>query len=342
MTQKLLLKSALPAALTALLADHAVFAPTGEAERHAFTCLSSAEASETADAVNLDGLTTISPKEILFPRSETLYGIGLENGEISTPEPTGPTVIFGVRPCDVRSIANLDCSFLEKGFVDTAYVQRRENLTIIALACKELQSPACFCDSMGGGPASAEGADIMLTETADGKAFLVSFLTAKGEAIEKLWETASVLTEPNSADTAPPPPVCTLKVDKPQDLPAKLMAAFDDPAWERLSESCLGCGTCSYICPTCYCFDIDTEISGGKAEQLRCWDCCMFSDYSRMAGGHDPRPTKKERLRNRFLHKLAYFDERHGRTLCVGCGRCIAKCPSGVDIAHVIEWGGTL
>ena len=355
-TVQLMKKTALPDALAALLAGYTVFAPTGEAERLAFSQIDAG----SLNSVNLKGTPALSAKEALFPRTETLFGVELKTNEILPEEPEGTiavkTAIFGVRPCDTRGILNLDCVFLEKGYIDTAYAKRRENLTVITLACNEIPFPTCFCTSMGGGPEDREGADVFITETADPEIWSVSFNTKKGLAVMKAWENASVLTEPADAGAATKTgagdakpaaakikaPAPMLSVKKPKDLAAKLTAAFEDPAWARFSEACIGCGTCSYICPTCYCFDIGMETGAGTATEFRCWDCCMFSDYTRMAGGHDPRPTKKERLRNRYLHKLAYFDERYGKTLCVGCGRCILKCPAGLDIASIIEWGATL
>jgi len=336
-TTKLLKKENLTDAINALLPSYEVFAPVGEGERLAFTKIG----AESSGKINLSGLPAVSPKDLLFPRSETLYGISLDTGETYQQEEALPTAIFGIRPCDARGIVNLDRVFIDEAYTDSAYADRREKLTIVTAACGVVQSPACFCDSMGGGPDSEEGSDAILTETDDGSVFLVSFLTEKGDEIGKIWESAGLISSPGKAKAAAPPS-CELKVTKPADLPEKLKAAFEDPAWGRFSEACIGCGACSFICPTCYCFDIDSETHGGIAEQLRCWDCCVFSDYSRMAGGHNPRPTKKERLRQRYLHKLSWFDERYGRTLCVGCGRCIMKCPAGLDIASIIEWGGTL
>jgi len=352
---KLMQKTALADALDALLRDYAVYAPVGEAERHAFSRLEAGGAG----AVNLEGTPVVPPKELLFPRSETLFGIDTDTGDVSAPGQAGQTgqagqsgqagqaeeegrvALFGSRPCDARSIVNLDHAFLDKGYVDSAYAKRREGLTVISLACARIPSPACFCGAMGGGPADSEGSDALLTETKNGKAWLVSFLTEKGKAIEAVWQEAGVLSSPGRTAAAEAP-ACPLDPGKPENLAEKLKAAFEDSEWARFSEACLGCGTCSYICPTCYCFDIDSEMRGKTAEEFRCWDSCMFSDYSRIAGGYNPRPTKKERLRNRYMHKLAWFDESHGRTLCVGCGRCIIKCPAGLDIASVIEWGGSL
>ena len=112
---------------------------------------------------------------------------------------------------------------------------------------------------------------------------------------------------------------------------------FDNPIWEEVTRPCIGCATCTYVCPTCYCFDINSENRGNEGVSFRCWDSCMFTDYTLMAGGHNPRPTKKERLRNRYMHKLSYFVDRHGTSLCVGCGRCILKCPAHLDIAEFID-----
>ena len=122
-----------------------------------------------------------------------------------------------------------------------------------------------------------------------------------------------------------------------QDLSTKLKGMFEHPIWDEVSKPCMGCGTCTYVCPTCYCFDIGSDNHGAEGTKFRCWDSCMFSDYARMAGGHDPRPSKKERVRNRYMHKLSYFNERYGTTLCVGCGRCVSKCPSGMDITDFIN-----
>jgi ferredoxin len=120
----------------------------------------------------------------------------------------------------------------------------------------------------------------------------------------------------------------------------KLSAMFEHPLWDELHLPCLGCGTCTFACPTCYCFEMGPELRGTMGTEMRYWDSCMFSEYTRMAGGHNPRPTLKERLRNRYLHKLSFFAERYGQGLCVGCGRCIEKCPVGLDISKVIEMIG--
>ena len=117
----------------------------------------------------------------------------------------------------------------------------------------------------------------------------------------------------------------------------KTKELFDRPEWKQLSESCLGCGTCTFVCPTCQCYDIKEFDSGKLVRRFRCWDSCMYSDFTKMSAGQ-PRPTQLERFRQRFMHKLVYFpDNNDGCFGCVGCGRCLAKCPIHMNIVKVIK-----
>ena len=114
-------------------------------------------------------------------------------------------------------------------------------------------------------------------------------------------------------------------------------ALFDRPEWAELSESCLGCGACTFVCPTCQCYDIRDFDTGHGVQRFRCWDSCMYSDFTKMAGGN-PRLTQKERFRQRFMHKLVYYPANNeGIFSCVGCGRCLAKCPISMNIVKVIK-----
>jgi ferredoxin len=276
----------------------------------------------------LERNTVLPPKELLFPRSEKLYEYDRKTGETAGSITEEKIVIAGIRPCDVRSIGKLDKVFLGDEYRDVYYQARRENLTMIAYGCAQ-PLDTCFCDSTGGVPNEAPEADLMMNE--DGDSYVLTANSPKGEQLLALFP--ELLTEDDEAFAAPSVS-CSLKMAGADDLHEKLIARFDDPLWTELSDACLGCGCCSYICPTCYCFDVGRENRGRMGTAFRCWDSCMFSDYSRMAGGHNPRPTKKERLRNRYLHKLAYFPERYGESLCVGCGRCIDKCPAHLDITN--------
>ena len=106
---------------------------------------------------------------------------------------------------------------------------------------------------------------------------------------------------------------------------------FKSPVWDELSQTCLGCGT------TCQCYDIKDFNTGNGVIRYRCWDSCMYSDFTRMAHGNN-RLTQKERFRQRFMHKLVYFPENNnGEFSCVGCGRCLAKCPISMNIVKVMK-----
>lgn len=288
---------------------------------------------KSGDEMFLEGFNTINPpKDILFPNYEEMYkyktGPDAYIKEV-VPEET-EKIIFGIRPCDVRSIESLDKVFFTKEYVDSYYAKRREHVATIAFGCVMTQE-TCFCSSMGLDPNEAPAADIMMNAGKD-DTYIIETQTERGKEI--LEKAKSVLEEGGEAEKNTK---CRLEINKPEDLDVILADMFEDEIWAEVTEACIGCGTCTYVCPTCYCFDIDNENFSSEGCKYRCWDSCMFSDYTRMAGGHNPRPTKKERLRNRYMHKLSYFNERYGETLCTGCGRCIQKCPAHLDISEFIE-----
>ena len=276
--------------------------------------------------------TVLPPKDILFPKTEKMYSYKIGDPNVITELSEVPKrAIVGIRACDVHSIECMDKVFIQEGYTDTFYSNRRNAGLLVAISCPHA-SDNCFCDSMGLDPNNAPGADIMMTDGGD--YYTVAANTEKGKAVLDSWKAFLEEGETAKSDTK-----CTLKADYREDLPKQLVANFkNDEIWNRYSKACLGCGTCSFICPTCYCFDVNLDKNGKEGTEFRCWDSCMFSDYNRIAGGINARPTKKERLRNRFLHKLSYFRERYDTCLCAGCGRCISKCPSHIDIAEFINY----
>ena len=287
---------------------------------------------EPGAAVPEGANTTMPPKDILFPKTEKMYAYKLADPTSITELGEAPKrAVFGIRPCDVHSIECMDKVFLQEGYTDSFYANRRANSCLIAVSCPQA-SDNCFCEAMGLDPNNAPGADIMLTDGGD--FYTAKAYTEKGEAILEEWKEFLEDGEEAKSDVH-----CSLKPDYREDLPKQLVENFkNDEIWNRYSKACLGCGTCSFVCPTCYCFDINLDKGTSEGTEFRCWDSCMFSDYNLIAGGINARPTKKERLRNRFLHKLAYFLERYDTNLCAGCGRCISKCPSHIDIAEFIDY----
>lgn len=318
-------KSDLKEALQILSAKAGVFVPS-MVEGVARFALWDNESDIDLTRVN----TELPPKDILFPQTEKMYAYKMgKNIEIKEIVENPEQVIFGIRPCDVRSIECMDRVFLEKTYVDNFYARKRENVTLISVGCRET-ARTCFCDSMGLNPSDAPGADVMMNETGD--VYVVEAYTPKGKEVLEAWKHLL-----KKGGKKPAAAECTLKVQMSDELPAKLGKMFEHPIWDEVCKPCIGCGTCTYVCPTCYCFDMDSDNHGTEGTKFRCWDSCMFSEYTRMAGGHNPRPSKKERVRNRYLHKLSYFPDRYGISLCVGCGRCVEKCPSHMDISRFID-----
>ena len=245
------------------------------------------------------------------------------------PEDKEPKLLFGVRSCDMKSLECLDQVFLTKGFVDQFYKEKRDNTTIIALNCTK-PGQACFCTSMGVDPQNGVNADIQAYLSGDYIGFEAK--TEKGSKALDLIKgqlAEQQIKIPDALDFK-------LKVDV-EGVPEKLKGMFESPVWEEVSRKCLNCGACTFVCPTCHCFDISQNVRGEEGTKYRCWDSCMYGEYTQMAGGHNPRPGKKEKVRNRFMHKLSYFPERYNMLLCTGCGRCINVCPINMDITSIIN-----
>jgi sulfhydrogenase subunit beta (sulfur reductase) len=276
----------------------------------------------------------MSVKDAFFPPTERLLTIEKIGQTIDLKEmlPEGEQIIFGVRSCDARGLLALDALFIDTEPVDNNYARRRENTTIIGLACTEM-ADTCFCTSVGGAPDDPAGMDVMLYPVKDG--YQVQVLTEKGgkivsgewSVVNGEWDSPQAFANPNSQ----------FQIPNSSSWPAQ----FNDDFWSAMSERCLSCRICAYVCPTCRCFDVRdeavlTDHSNSTFERIRCWDSCAGTVYRRIAGGHNPREAKGERLRNRFFCKFYYYPEQYGPTACTGCGRCIESCPVNIDITEVI------
>lgn len=332
----LLRKTRLDDLLAALSVQARVYVPALPSGESASRFVLVQQANNTAfDLVN----TTMPPKDLLFPQTQKMYRYGFDDEGSAFIDPihdADDTVLFGLRSCDMRSIECMDDVFLSKGYDDEFYGSRRERLTTVAIACAEV-AETCFCDSMGLNPNAAPGADIQLSPLADGSGYVVAAQTGKGEAALVGW---SEFLERESGEGAQGTPLlstsCTLKVNA-EGIKTRLDGMFEHPLWDEVSKKCITCGTCTFVCPTCHCFDIGQENKMRDGERFRCWDSCMFSSYTEMAGHHNPRADKTSRVRQRFMHKLCFFEDRYGKSLCVGCGRCVEKCPVALDITVLID-----
>lgn len=270
-------------------------------------------------------------KEILFPQTEHLMTFEMDHGnvEISRSFEAAATVIFGVRPCDARGGQILDKVLIEAGPEERYYQARRESTALIGLACKQM-GDACFCTSVGGAPDDPSGMDVMLYEVEGG--YLV-------ELHSKLGSSLFAGAELTDTDLEKPP--VDLKLSYPVPPEEVWRNAFESELWAENADRCLSCRICAYVCPTCRCFDVRDEKLPSKngseySERVRCWDSCSGETYRRIAGGHNPRAAKADRLRNRIFCKLYYIREQTGWLACTGCGRCIELCPVNIDITEVM------
>ena len=285
--------------------------------------------------------TTRSAKDFFFPQTENMMEFKMEGKKIElvdTRSATEDFVVFGVRACDARSFTILDKVFLADP-VDSYYANRRAHGTIVTLACTR-PTETCFCSAFGIDPANPEG-DVVtwMTETdlylkaltEKGTALLDSITDLLSDGDESAVETQKKVTGEIMAKL----PLQNLPLDAFK--PEKMLEFFNSPKWATLSESCLGCGTCTFVCPTCQCYDIKDFDTGHGVKRFRCWDSCMYSDFTKMAHGNS-RLSQVERFRQRFMHKLVYFPaNNNGEFGCVGCGRCLSKCPISMNIVKVMK-----
>jgi NAD-dependent dihydropyrimidine dehydrogenase PreA subunit len=321
--------------LQSLMVEYDLFAPVQLAEGVAVF-----KKIDRPDEVDFSSSNTQKPaKEVFFPQSETMFRYektGKQHQVTSTEEVERKRVILGARPCDIQAVSLIDQVFSGKEYTDVYYVNKRKATTIIGMACDHPLS-TCFCSSMKGGPFHREGSDLFLIDL--GEAYLVELLTEKGKTFQKNKFLKEALAKDiNSAkeveEKATPKTDGSLPV---AGIEKRLDQMLESPFWERVQEKCIGCRICTYLCPTCHCFDIVDEALTNKGQRVRNWDSCLSSLYSQETSGHNPRPTNRERTRQRIMHKFNYFPKNFDQIACVGCGRCIIYCPVNFDIRQTIK-----
>lgn len=288
--------------------------------------------------------TTRSAKDFFFPKTEHLVSYEMSGKEVKVVDPRKDVedfVIFGVRACDARGFTAIDNVYLNMNPVDSYYKNRREHGTVIVLACNE-PAKTCFCSTFGIDASLAKPAGDVSCWLADGKYYFEAN-TDKGKAFVENAKSAL-----EDADTSAVEACRKDIVEKVEKIPfahldlskfqgKDMLKIFNSKIWDKVSEPCVGCGTCTYVCPTCMCFDVRDFATSNGVRQIRCWDSCMYNDFTQMAA-ENPRHTQKERSRQRFMHKLMYYPMAHdGMFSCVGCGRCVENCPVNMNIVKVIK-----
>lgn len=333
METRLLKKDDLGALVEKLVADGTVVgAPVERGGQPVFAKIS------TADEIKLNHvIPRNSIKDFFFPQTEVVAVFNLESKTVKVEGPSmefPETVLLMATPCDAASVASLRSVFTWKGEEDGFFLNREARTTIISLACTE-RDGACFCTSVGLSPDTSEGSDLLFRATLNGN-YMVEVVTDRGKALIDRFPT---LFDEGSEDTKP---IASPPVIEGSDIEEILgwlsdTRNYEDSLWATHAGKCVGCGACTYVCPTCHCFDITDEATAYKGERRKNWDACQYDHFTQHAGGHNPRELQSQRWRNRFMCKFNFYPNKFSMKGCVGCGRCIRVCYVGLDITEMME-----
>ncbi|MFP4213956.1 MAG: 4Fe-4S dicluster domain-containing protein [Desulfohalobiaceae bacterium] len=337
---KFLPKDKLYAWLEELSKDSRVFAPVHEQGSLVFRPF------DPQTEIELEQQPTLPPKHIVFPCSETLLDFRRQKDpenpqqvsfQLQERLPQEQNIVFGARPCGVQGFEVFDQVFSSDQAQDPYYQQRRQNTCFITLACLSPEN-TCFCHWVGGSPFQTQGSDLLLVPGEAG--FLAQAVTPKGqELMQSEFFAPADQDQQKALEQAREQALGQLsQAPDLQEVPQAALDVFQDlEFWEQMAAKCISCGACTYLCPTCYCFNITDEDQGLKGRRIRSWDYCLSFLFTLEASGHNPRPSKAHRLRNRVGHKFSYYPQLHQQSFaCCGCGRCIKHCPTCVDIRSII------
>ena len=322
--------------LDALRGGYRLFGPVTEKGHCNFKELAAGQTPEMTTAN-----THLSAKSLVFPQSEAMMAYSLAPGEDQNicrevPKDYSPRAIVGIRPCDAKAMVLVHMNFDNGDYQDPYWLNLYNAATLVGQACDNPCS-TCFCTSAGCGPYHEEGLDVLLSDQQDH--YLAKVLTEKGR---KLMEAAGWTVEtddqPLAAGKSAAEAKITSKVSTDRLKALDTLDLHEAEIWEEIAFACINCGTCTFVCPTCWCFDIQDEVYGRKGVRMRNWDSCMFPIFTVHTTGHNPRGTKQQRLRQRFMHKLKYFVDKYDQgIMCVGCGRCVQQCPVNIDIRKICD-----
>jgi sulfhydrogenase subunit beta (sulfur reductase) len=317
-----------------LTAKYRVFVPYAKGERLYFDAFD----PKKEESIELGGIRQSQPvKSFLNPSREKVV-----NGPGKDPR---PVILAGVKACDLSSLALQDFVYKGGDITDPFYVQYRENTTIIASDCSRAKE-TCFCLAMDGAPYPRKDFDLSLS--AVDNYFLVEVGSDKGRALINDFKTffkspsqqAKSIRDSNRRQVEQQVQDFIDKRGTPAAAQARgsVKKSYNTlELWQDMASTCVECGACNLVCPTCHCFILFDEKDRFGAKRFRAWDACLYNTFARVAGGHNPRKHLYERLRNRFDKKFDFFPQVMGSVACTGCGRCIEACAGDIDIREVLK-----
>ena len=315
----------------------------GPAKQDAFFVYKALKDGELSD---LDVQNTrLSPRSIVYPQSEKMFEYTLDETKEDhhilkeIDKDYSPRAVMGIRPCDAKAFLLVRRNFDTPEYQDPFWIKSFEATTFVGHAC-HTPCNSCFCTAAGCGPFHEEGLDVLLSDVDD--YYLAKILTEKGEKLLAAtgWETMADQDSIDRIDAMKDEAEAkiTSRVSTDQLKDKNTTDLFEALFWEDVAFSCINCGTCTYVCPTCWCFDIQDETHGHSGIRMRNWDSCMYPLFTHHGSGHNPRDAKTQRVRQRFMHKLKYYVDKYDSGIqCVGCGRCVRFCPVNIDIRRVCD-----
>ncbi|WP_118915902.1 4Fe-4S dicluster domain-containing protein [Mycobacterium shigaense] len=276
-------------------------------------------------------------KQYLHPPRQRVWAGTRDGAGTAAPDEFPRYAFLGVRGCDLAAIRTLDRVLGTSAYPDNSFVGRRRQIFVVAVNCTE-PGGLCFCTSMGTGPAVGPGYDLALTERLHGDApyYLVGVGSQEGaEVLEAIPHEFASAEETRCAREEVDSAADRMGRQMPDtDLRRLLVRSRESAQWDDVASRCLTCGNCTMVCPTCFCTSTEdvSDLMGEHAERWRSWASCFEMDFTFIHGGGSVRQSGASRYRHWLTHKLSTWHDQFGMSGCVGCGRCIAWCPTGIDI----------